>query len=140
MTEKLTSDSFFHCSESERAVFEAGIKLGGLFHQFTGTPVSMKNAESIERAIENALRAQPFVRAINVRIDRKLLAERCAGGTGEIGDGYTTLTGEMLEVKLSVAYCGKMAVCGMRFVPELEYPLMYVDRIEEICDDEGCAL
>ena len=100
----------------------------------------MKNAESIERAIEEALKAQPFVKVINVRIDREMLAERCSNGGGEIGDGYTTLAGEMLVVKLSVAYKGRMAVCGMRLVEELDYPLMYVDRIEDICDDEGCDL
>ena len=127
-----TSDSFFNCTPSERAVFEAGIKLGGLFHQFTGTPVSMKNAESIDKAIEVALRAQPFVQTIHVTIDRQLLSERCKGGAGEIGDGYTTLAGEMLDVKLSVVYGGKIAKCGMRFVSELDYPLMYVDGIEDI--------
>ncbi len=134
----MTSDSFFNCTNAERAVFEAGIKLGGIFHQFTGTPVSMKNVESIETAIRDAVRATPFVRAIMVVIDREMLKARCSLGMGEIGDGYTTLTGEMLDVKLSIAYRGKMAVCGMKYVNELEYPLMYVDRIEDVCDDDGC--
>ena len=138
MPTRKTSDSFFTCTPGERAAFEAGIKLGGLFHQFTGTPVSMRNAESIETAIEGALKAQPFVKVVNVRIDREMLAERCSGGKGEIGEGYTTLAGEMLVVKLTVAYKGKMAVCGMRLVKELDYPLMYVDRIEDICDEEDC--
>lgn len=137
MTSERTSDSFFNCTNAERAVFEAGIKLGGIFHQFTGTPVSMNNAESIETAIRDAVRAQPFVRAILVVIDREMLQDRCSSESGEIGDGYTTLTGEMLDVKLSVAYRGKMAVCGMKYVEDLEYPLMFVGRVEDICDDDG---
>ena len=166
MTEKLTSDSFFHCTDGERAAFEAGIKLGGLFHQFVGTPVSLGNVESIEQGIRDAVRAQPFVKVVHVVIDRKMLMERCRrgehgnradtpthngtvddrdgeGGAGErpeIGDNYTTLVGEMLDVRLSVAYLGKMAVCRLKFVRELNYPLMYIDRMEDICADENCAI
>jgi len=139
MTSVRKSDSFFHCNASERAVFEAGIKLGGLYHQFIGVPVSIMNVECIERAIEDALKAQPFVKSIHVNINRKMLEERC-GGQGEIGGGYTTLAGEMLDVKLSVAYHGKMAVCCMKYVEELDYPLMYVECIEDICPDEECKI
>ena len=57
-------------------------------------------------------------------------------GVSEIGWGYTTLTGEMLEVKLSVEFRGKRAVCGMRFVEELDYPLMYVEKVEDVLP--GC--
>lgn len=140
MPTSIKSESFFHCTPAERAAFEAGIKLGGLYHQFTGVPVTIKNASTIERAIEDALRAQPFVKAVNVVIDRKMLKERCGGGEGDIGEGYTTLTGYMMEVKLSVAYHGQMAVCGMKFVPELDYPLMYVDQIKEVCWEEDCKV
>ncbi|MBQ3684350.1 MAG: hypothetical protein II925_02025, partial [Methanomicrobium sp.] len=36
-----------------QAVFEAGIKLGALYHQWVGTPISPKTAASVEKAIEN---------------------------------------------------------------------------------------
>ncbi|MCK4613309.1 MAG: dihydroneopterin aldolase, partial [Thermoplasmata archaeon] len=98
MTPEKKSDSFFHITPRERATFEGGIKLGGIFHQFTGTPVSMESAESLERAIEEAVRAQPFVEEVRIRINRELLEERCKKGTDEIGEGYTTLIGEMLDV------------------------------------------
>lgn len=145
MPSRITSDSFFNCTPAERAVFEAGIKLGGIFHQFTGTPVSLKSVESLEQGMMEAVRSQPFVKVVHVEIDREILAARCTTNDttddrkgGEIGESYTTLTGDMLHVRLTVAYQGKMAVCGMKYVKELDYPLMYVDRIEDICDDESC--
>jgi hypothetical protein len=30
------ADSYFSCTDSERAAFEAGIKLGTVYHQFVG--------------------------------------------------------------------------------------------------------
>ncbi|HIQ32623.1 MAG TPA: dihydroneopterin aldolase, partial [Methanothermococcus okinawensis] len=42
---------FKNLTPRERAVFEGGITLGALFHQFVGTPVSLKNREILERAI-----------------------------------------------------------------------------------------
>jgi dihydroneopterin aldolase len=141
--ERRSSESFFNCTPSERAVFEAGIKLGGIFHQFTGTPVSLKSAVSLEKGMMEAVRSQPYVKVVHIEIDRKILLERCGGegatgGMTEIGETYTSLTGDMLHVRLTVAFKGKMAVCGMEYVEELDYPLMYVDRIEDICDDEAC--
>ena len=34
---------YFNCSLKERAVFESGIKLGTIYHQFVGTPLSSSN-------------------------------------------------------------------------------------------------
>ena len=31
-------------TERDRAIFEAGIKLGALYHQWVGTPISKKSA------------------------------------------------------------------------------------------------
>ena len=57
----------------EIAAFEAGIKLGALYHQFVGSPVSPKTADSLERAIEESISLQPYVRSVDVRIDRRML-------------------------------------------------------------------
>jgi len=38
-------------SRREALLFEAGIKLGGVFHQYLGMPVSPRTAPSISRAI-----------------------------------------------------------------------------------------
>lgn len=37
----------FACTERERALFEAGIKMGTIYHQFVGTPVNLRTVESL---------------------------------------------------------------------------------------------
>ena len=74
-------------TDREQAVFEAGIKLGALYHQWVGTPVSKKSAASIESAIEQAVILQPFVEEITVRLDRNLMTEN--------DFGYSELSGLM---------------------------------------------
>ena len=52
----------------EALLFEAGIKLGGIFHQYLGIPVSAKTAVALARSIEAAVSLQPFVERVRVRI------------------------------------------------------------------------
>ena len=82
MPSQRISESFFNCTHAERAVFEAGIKLGGIFHQFTGTPVSMKSVESLEQGMMEAVRAQPLVKVVHIEIDREMLASVVSGING----------------------------------------------------------
>ena len=42
---------YFKCSDRERAIFEAGIKLGTIYHQYVGAPLNLSNVESLEKAI-----------------------------------------------------------------------------------------
>jgi hypothetical protein len=113
---------YFACTDEERAAFEAGIKLGSIFHQFVGSPVSSKNAENLARAIEEGTYLQPFVEAVRVRIDPE------AGGV-EGAFPYRSLTGEMLEIELRVRYGDAVASVGLRYEEELRYPLMRVRAI-----------
>ena len=62
-------------SNREQAVFEAGIKLGALYHQWVGTPISKRSAASVETAIEKAVILQPFVEEITVTLNRDLMTE-----------------------------------------------------------------
>ncbi|HEU12762.1 MAG TPA: dihydroneopterin aldolase, partial [Euryarchaeota archaeon] len=55
---------YFNCNDRERAVFEAGIKLGTIYHQFVGTPISKDNVEPLERSIEESIKVQPFVKDV----------------------------------------------------------------------------
>ncbi|MCL5983302.1 MAG: dihydroneopterin aldolase family protein, partial [Candidatus Thermoplasmatota archaeon] len=55
-------------SVRERLMFEAGIKLGGIFHQYLGTPITARTAPGLARAIESAVRLQPYVVGTRVRI------------------------------------------------------------------------
>ena len=44
---------FSNITSRERAIFEGGISMGALFHQFVGTPVNAETKENLERAIED---------------------------------------------------------------------------------------
>jgi hypothetical protein len=114
---------YFGCTDRERALFEAGIKLGTIYHQFVGTPVSKANADAVERAIEESARIQPFVEDAKVHIDRSTLREK----KGPYD--YYTLTGLMLQVCIRVRYGGAVVEAEMRRIEELSYPLMYVTRV-----------
>ncbi|RLF14050.1 MAG: dihydroneopterin aldolase, partial [Thermoprotei archaeon] len=41
------------------------------------------------------------------------------------------LTGDELAVKVVVRYGKARAYAALRYVPELGYPLMYVEKVEE---------
>ena len=113
---------YFAGTDRDRAAFEAGIKLGSLLHQFLGTPVTRKNAASLERAIEAAVRVQPLVQDVRVRIDRKRLRIR-----GPYR--YGILTEDLLRVDVTVRVGASKAIAALRYVPELDYPLMYLKAI-----------
>jgi dihydroneopterin aldolase len=115
---------YFNCSERERAVFEAGIKLGTIYHQFVGTPVAAANVEILERAIEDGVRVQPFVKDVKVAICREALRRK------KDEFDYQTLTGNMMNVELTVAVGGTTVVAAMDFKDDLHYPLMYVKEID----------
>ncbi len=118
------ADSYFHCTEGERAAFEAGIKLATVYHQFVGTPFNSASLESLERGIEEAIAVQPYVEDVTVRID--------PGSTsnGEDVFAYSSLTGEMISVELTILAKGVRLKAVMRRIAELNYPLMYIEGIE----------
>ena len=118
---------FNECEElvnSAKAGFEAGIKLGALFHQFVGVPVSEENAGIVEKVMERCVKLQPFVEKVRVEIDREMLRKK------KSRFGYTSLYPEMLRAEVTVV-CGKF-----RAVAKLEwkedYPLMELVSIDVI--------
>ena len=112
-------------SSRETLLFEAGIKLGGIFHQYLGIPVTRQTARSLARAIEAAVGLQPFVRRVTVRIQ----PER----GGPLGRGlyaYRYLVPEMLEVTVELADGRSAVVANLAHRPDLSYPLMKIVRVE----------
>ncbi|AEH06827.1 dihydroneopterin aldolase family protein [Methanothermococcus okinawensis] len=109
---------FKNLSDRERAVFEGGITLGALFHQFVGAPVSLKNKELLEKSIEESMKNQPCVEDIKVEI---------VGDLKE--DKYVSLDGNMLNVKLKIKVNNTIALLRLKYIKELNYPLMYVEEI-----------
>lgn len=117
-------ESFFNCSDSERAAFEAGIKLGTIYHQFVGSPVSETNVEVLEKAIEEGVKIQPFVEDVKVEIDRKYLR-----GKRDQYD-YVTLHGNMLKVWLKIKYKETTVISELKYIEDLDYPLMNITKIQ----------
>ncbi|WP_292376931.1 MULTISPECIES: dihydroneopterin aldolase family protein [unclassified Methanosarcina] len=114
-------------TDRDNALFEAGIKLGALYHQFTGSPVNLNTVSSLEQAIQESISVQPYVEDISVKIDRDMLRSK-------LNDefGYSELQGPMLKVKITVRYDSSRIKVGMEYDPELSYPLMKIIEIEEV--------
>ncbi len=121
------ASKFFSCSNVERAIFEAGIKLGAIYHQYTGIPVNLYNVEYLEKAIEMATQAQPFVEEVKVNIDRNKIGKELSVYK------YKTLTGDMINVTLKINYMGARVIGEMKFIDEMNYPLMFfkVDKDDQ---------
>ena len=110
-------------TDRDNALFEAGIKLGALYHQFIGTPVSPETAESLETAIKECVSLQPFVRSVTAKIDREKVRARA----NEFN--YCELRGDMLDVTVVVRYEAVEARVRVKYDEARDYPLM---RIEEV--------
>ena len=113
-------------TDKDNALFEAGIKLGALYHQFTGSPVNLNTVSSLETAIQESISVKPYVEEISVKIDRDMLRSKL---NNEFG--YTELQGPMLKVNITVRYGSSKVKVGMEYDPELNYPLMKILEIKE---------
>lgn len=110
-------------TDSEVACFEAGIKFGTLYHQFTGTPVDRESAPGLERAIEDAIENQPHCVEASVTIHGDRLEESIDPAVG-----YTELQGTLMDAEIRIEYEGVTVRTRM----ELEdgYPRMRVESVE----------
>lgn len=93
-----------------------------MFHQYVGMPLTRATAGDLERAIESATRVQPLVEDVRVRIDRKRLRPR-----GPYR--YASLSEEMLQAEVTIHVGRARATAVLRYVPELDYPLMYLKDV-----------
>ncbi|NQE05849.1 Dihydroneopterin aldolase [ANME-1 cluster archaeon GoMg1] len=112
-------------SAKDKALFEAGIKLGALYHQFIGTPVSTETAKELETAIENSVSLQPWVSAVKVEIDR----EKVRKWETESPFKYCELRGEMLDVEVVVRYEDVEVHARVKYDEQMDYSLMRVEKI-----------
>ena len=117
---------FSNITYRERAIFEGAISMGALFHQFVGTPVSKNTKKSLEVSMEESLKLQPAIEDVKVEIRFDKLEESMTEFD------YTSLTGDMLDVKIFTKVENVKATIRIEFIEELNYPLMYVEKIEEL--------
>jgi dihydroneopterin aldolase len=108
----------------EALLFEAGIKLGGVFHQYLGMPVSNRTAPELAHTIEQSVGLQPFVAGVRVRIDPTRGGPL---GTGRFG--YHYLTAEMLDVRVRLVDDPIEVEVHLAYRKDLHYPLMSVVRV-----------
>jgi dihydroneopterin aldolase len=113
----------------EALLFEAGVKLGGVFHQFVGMPVAPETAEGLARTIERAVRLQPFVTDVRVTIEP---ARGGPVGTGRFA--YRYLTPEMMRVEVTLQDGTTTVVACLDHRVDLQYPLM---SVLTVVDDPG---
>jgi len=113
-------------TDRDHALFEAGIKLGALYHQFVGTPLNLETLEGLEKTIEKSISLQPYLRKINVSINRDMVRDKLGRS------GYCELEGKMLEVHAEIVYGSARAKVGLRYDKELDYPLMYIEEISKM--------
>ena len=116
---------FSNISNRERAIFEGAISMGALFHQFVGTPFNKTNIASLEKAMEESLALQPCIEKVEVSID----LDRLDNAMTEFE--YTSLSGDMLDVKIYSKVDDVLAVIRIKFIEELNNPLMFVEEIIE---------
>ena len=103
-------DYFRNLSNRERAIFEGGISMGALYHQFVGTPVNIESCSSLEKAIEESM----------VSLNKNLIKDACGSMN------YTSLEGSMLEVTLTTNVGSDVISTCISYDEELEYPIMYI--------------
>ena len=103
-------------TDHEIAIFEAAIKLGALYHQWVGTPVSRKTAGILENVMEESTRLQPYVHAIKVQLDRDLMDPNPYG--------YSEVRGLMFHVEITTKVGESW--CEARLAPRGDYPYMEI--------------
>lgn len=116
---------FSNITTRERAIFEGAISMGALFHQFVWTPVNKNTKKSLETCMEESLNLQPAIEDVEVKIRFDKLEESMTEFD------YTSLTGDMLDVKIHTKVDNVSATIRIEFIEELNYPLMYVEKIED---------
>lgn len=114
-------------TEQDIAVFEAGIKLGALYHQFVGTPINTDTIDDLSRAIEESILLQPYVRSISVLIDREMVEKK-----QNPKFKYCELEGRMLHVSLQILYKSTIVKVELAYDKDQDYPLMMIKNIEKM--------
>lgn len=114
-------------TDRERAIFEGAVGLSSIYHQFIGTPISRdKDAiEALEEAIRRSTLLQPYKKDVKVKLNI----------TGDYSKkdayDYRSLKGRDFDVTIVTEYGDSRVTSCMRYIPEMKYVLMYVEKIED---------
>nr|MDO8084234.1 dihydroneopterin aldolase family protein [Candidatus Sigynarchaeum springense]MDO8119120.1 dihydroneopterin aldolase family protein [Candidatus Sigynarchaeota archaeon] len=128
--EQKSVDQYFDVSitDRERACFEAGIKLGAIFHSIIGMPVV--NNEEVMRKVEDGViasfKSQPFVRDLRFRIN----VDSGKQYTKRHEFDYTLIKEHMIDLEIDLVYKQTHITGKIQWIPELGYPLMFLKEIK----------
>ena len=116
-------------TDTERACFETGIKLGALYHILCGIPIQSNEntVNSIEKGIEAAILCQPYVKSVKIKLDR----EKIKSSKSHEFD-YEEITGNIIRAELIIQYKTIEIVAKITWVEEMQYPLMYIEKVNKI--------
>ncbi|OPY51696.1 MAG: Dihydroneopterin aldolase [Methanosaeta sp. PtaU1.Bin060] len=74
------------------------------------------SAGSLEKAMQESISLQPYVRRVEVRIDREMLQENIFG--------YGELAGRMITAEVEIEYEGERVSARLEYDARKDYPLM----------------
>ncbi|MEM0490354.1 MAG: dihydroneopterin aldolase family protein [Ignisphaera sp.] len=113
-------------SNRDRAVFEAGIAIGMAIHQFTGIPIRFREeVKLLEKVIEYAIMSQPFKKEARVKLNIDVEEDQ------ENPYSYHTLKSRNMDITVIVEYGDTIVKAKLKYVPELDYSLAYIEDIIE---------
>lgn len=113
-------DYFENLTDRERAIFEGGISMGALYHQFVGTPINLDSVDSLEKAIKESIMLQPAIVDVDVNLNKDMIKSSCSSF------GYTSLEGNMLEIELTTQINDTVIKTCISYDENLNYPIMYI--------------
>ena len=120
-----TANDFFSCTVRDRVMFEAGIKMGTIYHQFVGTPFDGQSVSHLEETISRAIEVQPYVVSAKVTIDRSVIPPR------DDTYSYVSLTGDMIRAEVCIEIDSVKVTAKMGYINEIGYPLMYISDVSD---------
>ena len=116
-------------TDAQQACFEAGIKFGSLYHQFAGTPVSPTSTRSLEAAMAESIENQPYCVSVRVEIHDDRVTDAI-----DHENGYTELTGSLMDVEMRIEY--EDIVADTRMTMADGYPLMELVEVYDAGESE----
>ncbi len=123
-------------NKRDRIFFELGIKLATIYHQFSGSPIqnNAKAIHALEKGIEASIASQPFVTKVQIKIKhpKANVNQKKLDELSNSPFDYTELSGKNLDAQVELEYMHWHIIGNISWIPELNYPLMYVSKIEEI--------
>ncbi|XEO79505.1 Dihydroneopterin aldolase [Candidatus Lokiarchaeum ossiferum] len=122
-------------SNRDQAIFETGIKLAAIFHQFSGTPICWDETiqTKIAEGIIASIKCQPFVKEVHIAFKALDEFEEEKFSKSHEYD-YTVISGRNLIAEVELSYKEWSIVGRLEWIEQLKYPLMYMKSIKKISD------